>query len=472
MTNASPTSIRLIVNDQLREFPLATSTQTLMRVLQQQGLTGTKEGCGDGDCGACTIALHCPNHDGGDQLMAVNSCLIPAASLAGATMTTVEGLAPADANIDQLHPVQRQMVECSGSQCGYCTPGFIMSLYTGYEHNDLSDHTVEGNLCRCTGYTSIRRAIDALAQDQRPRCIKPAAAIPASPRSLDNWHFPTTVPEALALKRQYPTATWVAGATDLGLEFSHGRGQFDTLIALQNVTAMHRLERVADGLWLGANVTIERLKSELTDLPVLTHMLHWFAAKQVRNRATLGGNIGTASPIGDVLPVLLALDAQIELAGELGLRLVPAADYFLGYRKTAKLPNELITRVYVPRAGQAHRLSRSYKVGKRGSDDISIVAASFVVDLDADQCISHARLAYGGVAAIPIRARATEQALIGLTLVEARAKLPQLPLSTEFQPLSDFRGSASYRAQLIVNLLAKFLDQSIATSHAQSAVSA
>lgn len=439
---------------------------TLLHYLHQSGRTGTKEGCGDGDCGACTVAVLCRAADGSACYQAMNSCLIPVGSVANREIITVEGLAE-----DHLHPVQAAMVQTGGSQCGYCTPGFIMSLFAAYYSGTVDDVAVEGNLCRCTGYLPIRRAAAMVMQDiaaTRP-CDRFTEKLATALPTLDPLNYlghpeqfyrPTQLADVLHLLHQHPNATLIAGGTDLGLEISHRRRFFPVLISLEDVTSLKAIHRSETAVEIGAAVPLSQIQTQLRGVfPSLDEMLVWFAACQVRNRATLGGNIGTASPIGDLPPVLLSLDAVLNLTGLQGDRSLPLVDFFKGYRQTDLRPGELIMSVTVPTAiasGAARRYSQSYKIGKRGTDDISVVAAAFTVDLDATGRIIHARLAYGGVAAIPARAIAAEAFLVGKPWSIETVQQVQPLLQEAFTPLTDLRGSASYRRKLVVNLFEKF----------------
>ena len=490
MTNRS-IDIQITLNGKATALACSAPTQTLLHALNAAGHTGTKEGCGDGDCGACTVALLQTDANGVTRAVAVNSCLLPTGQLAGTNILTVEGLKAL--NNGTLHPSQAVMVQYGGSQCGYCTPGFVMSLFAAFHSAEktLDDAAVEGNLCRCTGYNSIRRAMAELNET-------PAFALAALSASSDQasaadaqpWLYrPANLDAALRLKQQQPQAQWLAGATDLGLEFSRNALHPKPLIAIYALVELSRLNLTDGQLEIGAAVSLSRLqaalrgKNQSTDSNLSIHcmgllrglytMLHWFAATQVRNRATLGGNLGTASPISDLLPVMLALDAEIVLQSLRGERSVEASSYFLDYRKTALLPDELVrcVRIKLPlnpdaRLPAKRTLTQSYKVGKRGSDDISIVAACFLLELDTDNVITKARLAYGGIAAIPIRATAAEALLIGQTLSMDLGELLRPALQAAFTPLSDFRGSADYRKQLIVNLFDKFLFEMTQTTEA------
>jgi len=485
MTNRS-IDIQITLNGRATRLACSAPTQTLLHALNAAGHSGTKEGCGDGDCGACTVAILHADANGVTRAVAVNSCLLPAGQLSGANIVTVEGLKAL--NNGALHPSQTAMVRHGGSQCGYCTPGFVMSLFTAFHSAEkaLDDAAVEGNLCRCTGYNSIRRAMAELIDT-------PAFALAELPAITDNesdpqanqWLYrPATLDAALRLKQRQPDAQWLAGATDLGLEFSRDALHPKPLIAIDALVELSQFTLTDGLLEIGAAVSLSSVQAALRGqlhlfdpqlhldlssyrtgaLRGLYSMLHWFAATQVRNRATLGGNLGTASPIGDLLPVLLALDAEIVLQSVGAKRSVCVSNYFLDYRKTELLPDELVRCVHInlPTNSDSRTLTQSYKVGKRGSDDISIVAACFLLELDADNVIIKARLAYGGIAAIPIRASAAEALLVGRTLdwqsggTELSA-LVRPALHAAFTPLSDFRGSADYRKMLIVNLFDKFL---------------
>jgi xanthine dehydrogenase small subunit len=404
--------------------------------------------------------------DGNMHYQAINSCLIPIAALTGREIITVEGIAK-----DQLHPVQTAMVQTGGSQCGYCTPGFIMSLFAAYYDGAIADSTVEGNLCRCTGYLAIRRAVHqmmaALATSpptdpfsQRLAQINGELLALNYANDQEIFYRPTQLQTVLDLLQQHPTAVLIAGATDLGLELSHHRQQFPVMISLEAVGELKQITITDTAVEIGAAVTLTTIAEQLRGIfPSLDEMLHWFAARQIRNRATIGGNIGNASPIGDLPPVLLSLDAELLLASHQGCRTITIADFFQGYRQTALRSGEVIVSITIPRTlspNTARRFSQSYKVGKRGTDDISIVAAAFTIDLDHQQRIIQARLAYGGVAATPIRALAVEQMLLGQDWNLTTVQGVKATLRNTFTPLTDVRGSAEYRRMLVANLLEKF----------------
>jgi xanthine dehydrogenase small subunit len=469
MTTPPLDTVTFTLNGQTIHLSHLSPSTTLLQYLQQSGCTGTKEGCGDGDCGACTIVIIGQGSDGNPHYQAVNSCLIPLGALVGRDIITVEGVGNPENGCEALHPVQSAMVQTGGSQCGYCTPGFIMSLFAAYYEGKVDDAAVEGNLCRCTGYLPIRQAAqqttgavsgtsDRFSQrlDQADTALAPVHYSGNQQR----FYRPTQLSEVLDLLQQHPSATLMAGATDLGLDMSHHRRSFPILISLEAVVELQLIRQTPDQVEIGAAVSLSQIEDQLRGVfPSLDEMLHWFAARQVRNRATLGGNIGTASPIGDLPPVLLSLDATLQIAGISGHRTLPLLDFFKGYRQTDLQPGEVIASVHIPRAiapGAVRRFSQSYKIGKRGTDDISIVAAAFTIDVDADNRIVSARLAYGGVAATPVRAIAVEQQLVGQSWNIATVQAVKPILRDLFNPLTDLRGSAAYRQMLVANLFEKF----------------
>ncbi len=493
---------------------------TLLEYLRGIGQTGSKEGCAEGDCGACSVAIIDRDAQGKICYRAINSCLVPLPLLAGREVVSVEGVA----NEGRLHPVQQAMVECNGSQCGYCTPGFIMSLFEGYYRDDLKsdwqlDDQLCGNLCRCTGYRPIREAaIEAWAQRHgQDGQDEFAARLAGGKADLgaavyesggEKYFRPTSLAELLKLLKEHPEARMIAGATELGLEITKKYKKFPTLISVEATRELKEIRSTATEWSIGAAVNLTQVEEALgAEYPALAGMLRVFGSRQIRNRATLGGNLVTASPIGDSAPVLLALDAKVVIAYEgndihtgaiaiesfnkvaplparasrgegedsgkkrtgldiskaggdaNGERMVALEDFFVAYRKTALQAGEVLVRVIVPRGVSQPGLTRKfewYKVSKRREMDISTVAGCFLVDLDAGGIVRHARLAYGGVAAMPARARKTEAALLGKPW---SAELIQsvLPiLRKEFAPISDVRGEARYRQGLITSLLEKF----------------
>jgi xanthine dehydrogenase small subunit len=392
---------------------------TLLDFLRARGLTGAKEGCAEGECGACTVVM-VRQRAGGAAYVPVNSCLMFLPMAVGQEIYTVEALAAGGA----LHPVQQAMVECGGSQCGYCTPGFVMSMFADRHHPDT--HAVHGNLCRCTGYRPIAeaaaRAGTAAADAWSERLTRPAPE-PAGPKSLAACF------EAL---REHPDAQWIAGGTDLAVEANLRMRRFPYLISLEAVRELREVSETSDAIEIGAGVPL----SEIDVLPA--EFLELFASPLIRNRATLGGNLATASPIGDAAPLLLAMDARLRLASARGERMVALSEFFVGYRKTALEAGELIVSVILPKP--LPRVVRFYKAAKRRMDDISTVAAAFAIGVDG-----RLRMAYGGVAPVPLR------------VFEAESSAdPRSVLARTLKPISDHRGSAAYRLALAQNLLEKF----------------
>ncbi|HEY1111843.1 MAG TPA: xanthine dehydrogenase small subunit, partial [Opitutaceae bacterium] len=453
------------------------ATTTLLDWLRRSGRTGSKCGCAEGDCGACTVALVDRTAQGDPTYRAINSCIALLPMFAGREVVTVEGLAPGDA----LHPVQDAMVKHYGSQCGYCTPGFVVSLFEAYHRKDMGgachariNDELCGNLCRCTGYRPIRDAAVEVLQKRDRNCAGAKAAQhfdqrlsqPVAPLGAvayaggsERFFRPTSLVELFALKQAHPEAKLVAGATEIGVELNKKFKKFPALISTEGVPELTRIVKTDTEWRLGAAATLTAIEEALGDeYPVVAKMLAGFAARQIRNRATLGGNLVTASPIGDSAPVLLALDASVVLASPLGTRTVPLHEFFTGYRQTQLRPDEAMLEIVLPRDVPSGLTRRAdfQKVSHRRELDISIVAGAFCVDLDAAGIVRRARIAYGGVAVQPLRARRAEAALEGKTLAAARAEVAEI-LRGEFKPIDDVRGSAEYRRGVIVSIWEKFV---------------
>ena len=468
----------IMVNGESRVLdglPLHTNALDFLRDL---GLTGAKEGCAEGECGACSVLVARPAPDGSDatEWTAINSCLVPAASLDGQEVVTAEGLGtPAD-----LHPVQREMAVRGGSQCGYCTPGFVCSMaaefyragraatngstpqphdeYHGDNGFDL--HALSGNLCRCTGYRPIRDAAYALGfpeGDDRlaSRRTTPAPAAPPT-RLYDGeavFVRPTGLDQALAVLAEDPDAVVVAGSTDWGVDVNLKGRRASAVVAVDRLPELRGWTMTDGQVRIGAALTLSEIERRLDgQLPLLAALFPQFASRLIRNGATLGGNLGTGSPIGDAPPVLLALEAEVVLASPQGTRTVPLADYFTGYRESVRRPGELITEVMVPLP--AAPLTAFHKIAKRPFDDISSVAVAFAVDV-VDGEVRKARIGLGGVASTPIRALATEAALEGRPWDSATVDAAARVLAGEGTPISDQRASAEFRAEMLEQSLRK-----------------
>lgn len=441
-------------------------TTTLLDYLRVTArLRGTKEGCAEGDCGACTVALSERVADG-VRYRAVNSCLVMLGQIDSASVITVEGVAGADGS---LHPLQRAMADLGASQCGYCTPGFVMALFALLENakgltTEMVHDALAGNLCRCTGYRPIvDAALAASSQMQAaPQLLRKVPAQHEVERDGEMrcvigsavFELPRTLDALLALKADRPDATLLAGGTDLGLVVSKRVRKLDDVIALRDVAELNALERSPDELVVGAAVTYDRLGPELAAIePSLGRLVTRFGSPQIRNLGTLGGNIGTASPIGDMLPCLLALDAIIELASVRGTRTIAAREFFLGYRHTALAADEVIVRIRIPIPGDQARL-RVYKLSKRYDQDISTVCGAFWLELAGDR-ITDARFAYGGMAATPARAIEAERAVVGERFDAATFDAASGAIARDFSPLADMRSSAAYRSMAAANLLSR-----------------
>jgi xanthine dehydrogenase small subunit len=438
-------------------FPAQT---TLLDFLRSRGLTGAKEGCAEGECGACAVVAVRPGGDA-STYVPLNSCLLFLPMAAGQEIYTVEALAEGG----PLGPVQQAMVDFGGSQCGYCTPGFVMSMfaeqYRPGREGPCSVHALTGNLCRCTGYRPIRDAALSLgsppADKFRARLDAPAPEV--DPVNYDGFSRPKTLAECLALLAEHPEARLIAGGTDLVVESNLRLRRFPHLIGVEGLGELRQFRGSDTELEIGAALTLsqidERADERADELPPVWHeWLALFASPLIQNRATLGGNIATASPIGDGPPLLLSLDARLRIAGPHGLRTLPLNEFFLSYRHTALAPGELLVSIILPKPFPA--LARFYKAAKRRMDDISTAAACFAIDLDAAGRVRRARLSYGGMAAVPLRATEAEDALLGAPWNFAAVERAQKILALTLHPIGDHRGSAAYRLALAQNLLAKF----------------
>ena len=453
----------LIINEHPYNLDTIPPHTTLLRFLRDHiFLTGTKEGCAEGDCGACSVVV-LDRNGAQSRLKAINACLVPIHTLSGQQVWTVEGLAKRN----ELHPVQTAMVKNLGSQCGYCTPGIVMSLMEAYYRTDMHepwqlDDQLCGNLCRCTGYRPIRAAAESIINtDPNDAFSTLEADVPTTiSHQHQNQRFlaPASWNELWEGLSENPDATFVCGATDLGLDITKKHAQYACLIALDRLPALNTLTKGEAHIRIGAAVTIADIESQIADaLPALARMYRYFGSRQIKNRASIGGNICTASPIGDSAPILLAYDAIIELRSAQGTRQVPIRDFFKGYRQIDRTEDEILSAVIIPKPSSDWHV-RAFKVSKRREMDISAVSAGMAVRLQ-DGLIQDIRLAYGGMAATPKRATTTENALKGKPWTKDSILEAQPLLTEDFTPMSDHRGSAWYRSQLAQNLLLGFFEE-------------
>jgi len=443
--------IRFVLNGAPVEFAVRPDTTALDLIRNHAGLTGTKEGCAEGDCGACTVLLR---RDGGPRL-AANACIMTAAQLDGTDLTTVEGLKQGG----KLSALQDAMASNGSSQCGFCTPGIVMALTGLVERNAAPDDeaihdALAGNLCRCTGYRPIVEAAKAAAKAGLAAPVPPA--MPAKQAEIgfggSVLHQPATLAELTALRAAHPDAVILAGGTDLGVARADYHADWDRIISTANVAELRAVEETADAWTFGAAVTWEEiLQAVRDDYPSLATLIRRFGSTQIRAMGTVGGNIGTASPIGDGPPALIALGADITLASRNGSRSMKLEDFFLDYRKTELRPDEVIASVTVPRAGPGAAF-RVYKLSKRYDQDISTVCGAFNMTV-TDGTVTACRVTYGGMAAIPKRAKASENKLLGRRLDAESVAAAAAALPEDFQPLSDWRGTAAYRMRTAGALL-------------------
>ena len=459
--------IRFVLNGEPRELRDVPPTRTVLQYLREDAcLSGTKEGCAEGDCGACTVVLG--ELSGEDvQLRAVNACIQFLPTLDGKAVYTVEGVK----RQDHLHPAQQAMVACHGSQCGFCTPGFVMSLFALYENQsaaparDAVADCLSGNLCRCTGYRPIfdaaqqmydapRVELDRDALRQQLQAIQHADRLEYTVAG-QTFYAPRSLTEFAELRDRLPTARVLAGSTDVGLWVTKLQRDLGDILYLGNVAELKRLV-VDDGfLHIGAAVTLTDAYAALaTHYPQLTELGRRFASTPIRNAGTLGGNIANGSPIGDSMPALIALRAEVVLRKGAASRSLPLEDLYLAYQKTAMQPGEFVEAIRVPLPAVGWKFA-TYKLSKRFDQDISAVCAAFALRLDG-QRIAEARIAFGGMAATPKRAAATEAALTGQDWTEATAQAAMVKLAEDYQPLTDMRASADYRLKGAQNLLYRY----------------
>ena len=469
-------SIQFVLDGRIVDITFAppsylTPTTTVLNYLRDLPQhRGVKEGCAEGDCGACTVVIGELKTDKSINYRAVDSCLVFLPMLHGKQLITVENLKNAAGD---LHPVQQAMVDMHGSQCGFCTPGIVMTLFALYKSGrkpskgDISE-ALAGNLCRCTGYEPILKAAavacEGTGKDQfgadESRIIHLLDSISRESISVSTkeqrYDQPASIDECLGLKEKYPEAILINGATDVALRVTKKFELLPHIIDCSRVEELRTIARDGGTITIGAGVRIsEVMETVKNDFPALHEMLTVFAAQQIRNVATLGGNIGTASPIGDTLPVLIAYGASIILKSRRGQRSVPADAFVKGYRKTECRPDELITGIVLPRLSAESRV-RTYKVSKRRDLDIATVSAAFRVDLSKNGIVNDITLAYGGMAECTKRSVSAEKFLKGKHWERQQIEEARRLIDADFNPISDVRGSAEFRRVAARNLLLKF----------------
>ncbi len=466
-------SVHFLLGDELVEIASCDPTRTVLDWLRlDRRRTGTKEGCAEGDCGACTIVV---GRLDGDRLRyeAINACIRFLPTLDGCHVLTVEHLKAPDG---ALHPVQQALVDCHGSQCGFCTPGFVMSLLALWLNERAPsmqriEDALAGNLCRCTGYEPIIAAAQRMdaAEREQDRFVAGMPSIIARLKAFADsetlsvgdgerhFYAPATIAALAELVSTHPQATLVAGATDVGLWVTKGMRRLDPVIYLGRIDALRAISDEGDQLRFGAMANQIAVREALAGIsPQLDEMMRRFGGEQVRNAGTIGGNIANGSPIGDLPPALIALGATLVLCKDGTRRNLPLEAFFLDYRKQDRQPGEFVEAVLVPKlpAGALFHIS---KISKRFDEDISAVCGAFYLKLDQAGRVSEARLAYGGMAGIPKRAKAAEAALLGRLWDDTTVTAAIAELAEDFTPLSDMRASASYRLKVAGNLLRRFL---------------
>ena len=471
----SPPTLRFVLGHRPHALPDVAPDRTLLDVLREDlRCTAVKEGCASGDCGACTVAVAEAEEGGRLHWRAINSCIRLAHSVEGMAVFTAEDIAGEGG---RLHPAQRAMLECHGSQCGFCTPGFVMSLFTLHRQRDGAAvsrdealHALSGNLCRCTGYRPILDAaqtmhhwpdvpLDESGLLQQLKLLAQDGRATAADSASNFYATPTTLAELLRLRAAHPQALIAAGTTDVGLWVTKQHRRFGQIIDVTRVTELRRIERGAHSLSIGAAASLTEAFDALAESrPQLKPFFDRFAGLPVRESGTLGGNVANGSPIGDSMPLLIALGATLVLASTRGERTLPIEDFYLAYRKTALAPDEVLARIEVPQP-TPHEWLRADKISKRFEDDISAVCLAVALQVE-DGVIHSARIGAGGVAAVPARAIQTEAALAGQPCAEGAFDAAASVLEAEFKPLSDMRASSAYRRAVLGNLLRRGWQQS------------
>lgn len=445
-----------------------TPTTTLLQYLRADvNHRGTKEGCGEGDCGACTIVLG-EEKNGKIEYNACNSCLILLPQIHGKQVITVENLQEGQ----QLHPVQKAMVEMDGSQCGFCTPGFVMSMFALYKSdNKASDSEVleafSGNLCRCTGYESIlkaaRQALNVIENDafnkEEDTIIQLLSKIEKDTGYFETkgqcYYQPNSVDNALSWFNENQNYEIISGSTDVALRVTKKKEVIPALLDLSQIAELKTLKESLDAFYIGSQVPLQNVKLILGQyIPAVHKILAVFGSKQIRNLATLGGNIASASPIGDTLPLLMAVDAKVVLKSVDGERIVSVDKFITGYRQTVMQTHEMITQIIIPKPSNSIIIDME-KVSKRLDLDISSVSVALRLELSGDKKVERIKIIYGGLSAYTQRAMHVESKLQNQIWSLENVKMASAELEKDFKPISDARSSAQGRVQIAKNLLVK-----------------
>jgi xanthine dehydrogenase small subunit len=467
-------TVNFLLNDSMQSLEAFDPTMTLLDWLRiERRLTGTKEGCAEGDCGACTVLVG-RLRQGVLRYEAINACIRFVATLDGCHVVTVEHL---KASAGGLHPVQQAMVELHGSQCGFCTPGIIMSLMALWLSHDAppSRERIEvalaGNLCRCTGYGPIVAALDRayeIAAPSRDRLAEERKDVAHRLSVLSDRQVieiseggrtvfaPATVDQLADLVANHPDATLVAGATDVGLWITKMLMRPGKTITLGRVAELDRIEDRGDHIVIGALASVSDAQAALGALdPQIDELIRRFGSEQVRNAGTIGGNVANGSPIGDSPPLLIALGASVVLRRGLERRTVPLEKFFIAYKKQDRQPGDFVEEIIVPKPKPGSLIHVS-KISKRFDEDISAVCAAFRIERDGSGKVTEAVLAFGGMAATPKRAETAEAALVGRPFSLASAEAAATAIAADFSPLDDWRASARYRSTVAANLIRRF----------------
>ncbi|SFB46241.1 xanthine dehydrogenase small subunit [Rhizobium sp. NFR07] len=472
-------AIRFILNGEDVTLDDFAPTDTLLDYLRlRRRLTGTKEGCAEGDCGACTVLVGRLTEQG-LRYESVNACIRLIGSMHGTHVVTVEHLAGKDG---ALHPVQQAMVDCHGSQCGFCTPGFVMSLYGLWLSNENPsraeiESALQGNLCRCTGYEPIVKAAEKVAESRPSSLFDPLErdrmeitgkllsmktftdtimVEKADEAGVTRSIVPASIQAFAEILSQEPTATIVAGATDVGLWVTKQLRRLDPVIFINHLTELQSMVIEDAGVTIGAGVSYAEAHGALEAvIPAFGGLIDRIGGQQVRNMGTIGGNIANGSPIGDMPPPLIALGAELTLRSHSGRRTMPLEDYFIAYGKQDRIPGEFVEKVFVPRPADDSHFA-VYKISKRRDEDISALCGAFHLALDDDGLVETIRIAFGGMAATPKRAASVEEALTGRPWTWSVISAVRDAFDDDYQPLTDWRATSEYRRLTAKNLLTRF----------------